>query len=147
MPQVLKAGDTSAPVLKFLPVTIAFACDETTPQTARRIVEPSPKALPGVYGPQCVDRWHQVANIKPTSMRLKHLRSVGIYELRLQLPADKASALKQLTERANGQRVIVLASDRAIIDSMLNGPFSGEVFAISADSEDEGVRKASLFVK
>ena len=147
IPQLAKAGDDAAPAWQFLPVTIAFACDETTPQTARRMVERSPKAEQSVYGPQCVDQRRQVANIKPTSMRLVHLKTVGIYELSLQLPADEASALKELTRGANGQAVIVLVSDKAVVDSKMNAPFSGQVFMISADSEEAGVRMASLFVK
>jgi hypothetical protein len=146
-PQVSRAGDTTAPAWNFLPVAIAFACDKTTPQAARRIVERSPNALPSVYGPQCVDQRHQVTNIKPTSMRLIHLKAANLYELRLQIPADKASALQQLTQNADGQRTIVLVADKAIIDSMLFGPFTGDIFVISADSEDDGVKTASLFVK
>lgn len=111
------------------------------------MVERSPNALPNVIGPQCIDERRLVANIKPTSMHLIHIRAADIYELRLKLPADKASALQQLTEGANGQRAIVLVSGKAVIDSAFFGPFSGDTFVISADSEDAGVKTASLFVK
>lgn len=131
----------------FLPLTIAFACDETTPPGLRQLVERAHNAQPSVLGPQCVDVRRRVADIKPTSMNMVHLKKLDQYEVRLMLNPSDALALQKLTATASGQRTILLVAGRAVIDSAFFGPFHGNVFEISADTEDDGVKTASLFVK
>jgi len=131
----------------FLPLTIAFACDETTPTALRQLVERAHNAQPSVSGLQCVDVRRRVVDIKPTSMNMVHLKKLDQYEVRLTLNPNDALALQKITATASGQRTILLVSGQAVIDSAFFGPFHGNVFEISADTEDDAIKTASLFVK
>ena len=146
-PLLSYAGAGSNYKWNFLPLTIAFACDETTPPALRKLVERAHNAQPSVLGPQCVDVRRRVIDIKPTSMNMVHLKKLDQYEVRLTLNPNDALALQKLTATASGQRTILLVSGHAVIDSAFFSPFHGNVFEISADTEDDGLKTASLFVE
>lgn len=125
----------------FARVTIAFLCDSTTPPSARKQVD----GVPGFMPAQCIDAVNDV-NFHPLKVNIFHNARADLWSVRLKLSKGDAAALAKLTAHSDGQAIALLVSGKLLFSSIMNAPFYGDDFVISADDEEQAYKTASAFI-
>jgi preprotein translocase subunit SecD len=142
------ADEPAKPVtVKLTPLTFTMGCVNTTGDENRQLLKRASNADSAVNAEECVDKSAQVKDARIVAVVAGKAKNIGIYEVILKLDSEDAKKLASMTLASGGPRRIVLSvKGHAILAALLNAPFHGERYLISAETADDARRISNLFI-